>query len=225
MIAFSHLAPDPEATEAIGRALAGVLLPGDVVALEGELGAGKTTFVRAVAAHLGVEPGLVSSPTFVMVNQYPVPQSANASPLRGGQVIHVDAYRLSSTEDLETLGWDRLFDAGGQALGHAAAFIEWPSRIRSALPPHPARVVITQEGPTTRRLDFELPDSWLARPGVEWLRDRAPIRCPKTARWVSPTSPTYPFADAKARDADLFGWFTGSYSSPREIKPEDEEAV
>ena len=119
MISFTHLAPDPEATEAIGRALAGVLLPGDVVALDGELGAGKTTFVRAVAAHLGVEPGLVSSPTFVMVNQYPVPQSANASPLRGGQVIHVDAYRLTGADDLETLGWDRLFDAGGQALGAA----------------------------------------------------------------------------------------------------------
>jgi tRNA threonylcarbamoyl adenosine modification protein YjeE len=202
-----------EYTAAMARGLAALLRPGDVIALSGELGAGKTTFVRALAGALGIDQAMVSSPTFVMVNEYPIPPGT--SPLSRGELIHIDAYRLSGTNDLEPLGWDRLFDAQGRAAGTSAAVIEWPENIAQALPQARAEVRLTATGEQTRELALTIPESWSGRTGSDWLIDREPRVCPVTGRWVPPTAATYPFADARARDADMYRWFTGGYKSSR----------
>lgn len=102
-----------EETEAAGRALARTLAPGAVLLLSGDLGAGKTAFVRGVAAGLGVDPENVTSPTFTLVHEY-----------RGGSVAlaHVDLYRLKPIE-VDDLGLDELVAAGG------IVAIEWPDRL------------------------------------------------------------------------------------------------
>jgi len=100
-------------TAAAGRRLAATLDAGDVVLLCGDLGAGKTAFVRGLAEGLGIDPGLVSSPTFTLIQEY-----------RGGRLPlhHVDLYRLRSIE-VDDLGLDELtLEAGVTA-------IEWPDRL------------------------------------------------------------------------------------------------
>src|SRR5262245_58585040 len=108
-------------TSAVGRDLARALRAGDVVLLHGELGAGKTAFVRGLAEGLGVPPEEVSSPTFTLIQEY-----------RGGRLplFHVDLYRLDDVREIDDLGLDELARAGVMA-------IEWaeklPVQLRRAL--------------------------------------------------------------------------------------------
>jgi tRNA threonylcarbamoyladenosine biosynthesis protein TsaE len=105
-----------EETEALGAELAGALEPGDVVLVEGELGAGKTTFVRGAARRLGVE-SVVTSPTFTIGQRYPAPVP----------VAHVDLYRVASLADEDP---DLLADYLGP---ETIAFVEWPQGQEQAL--------------------------------------------------------------------------------------------
>jgi len=100
-------------TSAVGRALADTLLAGAVVLLTGDLGTGKTTFVRGLAQGLGIDPDEVSSPTFTLVQEY-----------RGGRLplYHVDLYRLTMVE-VDDLGLDEMAVEGG------VIAIEWPDRL------------------------------------------------------------------------------------------------
>ena len=100
-------------TSEVGRALARSLSAGSVVLLSGDLGAGKTAFVRGLADGLGIDPAVVSSPTFTLIQEY-----------RGGRLTlhHVDLYRLRSIE-VDDLGLDELTLAGG------VTAIEWPDRL------------------------------------------------------------------------------------------------
>lgn len=107
-----------ERTVEIGRMIGSLLGAGDIVALNGELGAGKTQMVRGIAEGLGADPRLVSSPTYVMIQEYP-------GRLR---LYHLDAYRIHSADDLESLGWPEIMEA------EAAAAIEWPGRLGDQLP-------------------------------------------------------------------------------------------
>jgi len=86
-------------TASVGRRLASTLVPGSVVLLTGDLGAGKTALVRGLAEGLGVAPGEVSSPTFTLMQEY-----------RGGRIplIHVDLYRLNDAREVDELGLDEL---------------------------------------------------------------------------------------------------------------------
>jgi tRNA threonylcarbamoyl adenosine modification protein YjeE len=204
-------------TAALGHALASLLRPGDVIALEGQLGAGKTTLVRAIAAGLGIDAALVASPTFVLVNQYPIPAGAL------GLLVHIDAYRLGSAEDLEPLGWDQFMSDTG-AKGNAAVIIEWAERIAQALPTDIATIRLAATGAQAREISLALPASWESREGFEHLRDREPTACRVTGRWVAPTSKTYPFIDERSRDADLYQWFTSGYKTTRGPAPGEEAA-
>ncbi len=103
--------PDLEATAQLGQAIAAQLRPGDVVALSGDLGAGKTTLARAVIAAMG-HAGEVPSPSFAIIETYDAP------PLRL-PLVHADFYRLSRPEEVEELGLDD-YRAG------AALLAEWP---------------------------------------------------------------------------------------------------
>ena len=211
MITFTRTCTDEGATAALAAGLADVLAPGDVITLEGDLGAGKTTFTRELATALGVPAGSVSSPTFVIVNIYPVPTRRDGL----ARLVHIDAYRVTSDEYLEPLGWDQLFDANTkQAARDAIAIVEWPGNVAHAMPAENARVHIRirATGQHAREFSLSFPDDFRSRKFAEWLIDRPPIRCPKTTRWTKPTAPTYPFFDKRAQDSDLFGWLTDSYN-------------
>lgn len=134
-----------EQTMRLAERFARVLRAGDVVSLEGELGAGKTCFVRGLARGLGVDSSRVHSPTFVLMNIY--------EPLAPGGVAlaHLDAYRLRDEEDLGPLGFDRV-----RAAGHVIA-IEWSSRIESALPGDRWIVSIEHRSEHERVLRFASP--------------------------------------------------------------------
>lgn len=220
MITITRDSPSPEYSAALARGLADVLQPGDTVLLRGPLGAGKTLITRAIAEGLGVDPRLVSSPTYVVINQYPAPSPSQPNL----QIAHVDAYRLAGGDDLDALGWDRFFDPAGTAHPWVIALIEWPERVEGSLAfgNRTSRITIEPAGPTARRITIELPDAWRDRPGAPQLIEREPITCRVTGKWVAPTSPTYPFADERAKMADLNKWFTGSYTISREINEDNE---
>jgi tRNA threonylcarbamoyladenosine biosynthesis protein TsaE len=111
--------PDLAGTEALGRRLGPLLFPGAVVALVGQLGAGKTHFTRAVAEGLGVRnPAAVTSPTFTLVHEYPARLP----------IYHFDAYRLVTAREFIDLGSDEYFHGGGVCL------VEWADRVPEALP-------------------------------------------------------------------------------------------
>lgn len=128
----------PAQTEQAGRDLAGSLRTGDVVALFGGLGMGKTAFVRGLAAGLGLQAE-VSSPTFALVHEY------------GGNppLVHFDMYRITGWEDLYTTGFFDYLDAG------AILAVEWSENIENALPPHSVRITFEPLGETGRRLTID----------------------------------------------------------------------
>jgi tRNA threonylcarbamoyladenosine biosynthesis protein TsaE len=138
----------PEETRALGEAVAGVLRPGDVVSLTGDLGAGKTTFVQGAAGALGVtEP--VLSPTFTLVREY-----------RGSlPIYHLDVYRLDRIQDVIDLGFEELVDR------RALVFVEWGDAIDALLPSEHLQVeLFIPENGTGRRVEITwYGRSWSAR--------------------------------------------------------------
>ena len=127
----------PEATHMLGERLGRALGPGDVVLLQGDLGAGKTTFVQGVCHGLGVKEW-ANSPTFTLINEY-------TGRLR---VHHCDFYRLEEPEELYTLALDDIVYGSGVTL------IEWPEVALEWLPRDARRVRITRTGPLERRFEI-----------------------------------------------------------------------
>lgn len=199
-----------DATDRLGADLAAVLRAGDVVRLDGEMGAGKTTLVRAIASHLGVHPDGVSSPTFVIMNVYDAGKGRPA-------VAHLDCSRLGSGDDLDAVGFDRVID------GSSIVLLEWGGRVADALPTDTARVSIEPIGEHARLFTIETPDSWAERAGMPGLEMPPDTTCPVTGRQVRGDAPTWPFADERARLADLHGWMTGGYTISRPIEERDLE--
>lgn len=129
--------PNRRATRRLGAAMARSFLPGDVVFLEGSLGAGKTFLVRAIARGLGVPEALpIQSPTFALVHEHPLERGAI------GTLVHADLYRLGEAGELTELGLGE----------HAAAVlcIEWGERFRDALEPSTGSLLVELSGPERR---------------------------------------------------------------------------
>lgn len=224
---FPRISNSDAETRLIGESLGRLLHPGDIILIDGPLGAGKTTFIRAVASGLGLDTAAVASPTFVIAHQY---QQSPSTPLDRPDLIHIDAYRLRGVEDLDSLGWDRLVEqttpAPATGLRGAAMVIEWAERLAGlvpGLPPQstPAHIRIDHVDEHTRQFAFDVPDPWSLRPNFASLHARGTTTCPITGQPVPPDSPTYPFASERARMADLYRWFRGSYNISRDAKDTD----
>ena len=135
-----------EETWALARELAKELKPGDVVCLEGDLGAGKTTFTQGLAAALGVS-GRVTSPTFCIVQEHAaVSSGASAVPL----LVHMDLYRLHGEEDVEAIGWEDYLSRG------ALMVVEWPERAGALIPASARHLVFRHMGEECRRVDIDI---------------------------------------------------------------------
>ncbi|MFI4916400.1 MAG: tRNA (adenosine(37)-N6)-threonylcarbamoyltransferase complex ATPase subunit type 1 TsaE [Phycisphaerales bacterium JB060] len=186
----------PEQTEAWAARLATTLKGGGILALEGDLGAGKTTLVRGLARGLGIDPSRVSSPTFALMNEYEGPALT---------LVHIDAYRMSGPEELAGLGWDRIIDDPSVVIA-----MEWPSRVEGALPPHRTTTITLEHiGDGERAISITPPRGWTT--------------CPTTGKRVPPDSPTWPFIDERAQMADLHGWFAGTHTISRPVDPERDD--
>ena len=144
----------PQETVKAGKRLGILLKAGDVVALTGELGAGKTVFTKGIAAGLGFEDSdSVTSPTYKILNRYE------------GRVIinHLDAYRLAGPGDFSDIGGDDLLG------GDAVCIIEWAQRIKTVLPSHTVSVDIQVLSAAARKLELVIPEK--RRDLAELFRD------------------------------------------------------
>ena len=127
-------------TQAAGAQLAASLPRGSVVALSGDLGAGKTAFVRGLARGLGLQDR-ITSPTFTIVNEY----------LGEMPLFHFDLYRIASEDELFELGWDDYLERGGVVAA------EWSENIAHSLPKNTVHVRIEKTGDHSRRIDIKSP--------------------------------------------------------------------
>lgn len=139
---------DEAAMLALGRRLAPLARIGDVIALEGGLGAGKTTLARGLLEALGLEEE-APSPSFAIVQPYDVPDVRLP-------VAHVDLYRLDGPEDVEELGLD-------DYLSDSLLIIEWPDRLGEGAWPDALRLHIDIQPDGARRLTARVPDAWTER--------------------------------------------------------------
>ena len=136
----------PDATHAFGARFAACLRAGDVVELEGDLGAGKTTRARGILTGLGHQ-GDVASPTFPIV----IPYEHLRLP-----AWHVDLYRIEDPAEVEQLGLD-------EALEEGVLLIEWPERLAGPSWPQALRLVLTRQGEDARALTAKVPPAWGGR--------------------------------------------------------------
>lgn len=154
-------------TLALGELLGKLAPPNTCIALHGNLGAGKTHLTRGIAIGAGVEdPALVSSPTYVLLNIYRESLQAGAKP-----VFHMDAYRITSEEDFEVVGFDELLLSGGIVV------VEWAEKILHLLPPDRLEITLEHTDLEAERLltldaiggsahlAKAIADAWLAKNG------------------------------------------------------------
>jgi tRNA threonylcarbamoyladenosine biosynthesis protein TsaE len=133
---YQFISNDPEQTFKFAKELAKKLHPGDVIALEGDLGAGKTTFTKGLASGLGIKR-TVNSPTFTIIKEY-----QGRIPL-----YHMDVYRVE--DSYEDLGFDEYFEGDGVAV------IEWAHLIKEQLPDSLLTIYLFHEDDHSRRIVFE----------------------------------------------------------------------
>lgn len=141
-VRMKHITYSPDETFELARSFADRLKAGDVLALTGELGAGKTRFVQGLAAGLGVgEKSYVRSPSFTIMNEY-----------GGGRLglYHFDFYRLAREGELRDLGLDEYFESGGVTV------IEWADRFPRALPKQTKEIKFTIIDETTREIEYAI---------------------------------------------------------------------
>ena len=135
---MKYVTNSAEETIEIGKSFAEKLNKGAVVLLSGEMGAGKTVFVKGMAQGLGIK-SLITSPTYAYMNDY------------DGKLYHYDCYRLTSGEDAESLGLTDYFYAGGICV------VEWSENIADVIPNGAIRVTIEKTGETQRSIEIEIP--------------------------------------------------------------------
>ena len=156
----------PLQTLRIGKSLGNLLMPGDVIALVGELGSGKTQLIKGVAAGAGVDKGIsISSPSFTLINEYSGKwersrnrtgiDSAELHPIGRARLTrsripfyHLDLFRLKTEKEAEGLGLEEYFDRGGIMV------VEWADRIPSFLPEEMLRIQVIYTGRNSRSIEI-----------------------------------------------------------------------
>lgn len=138
--------PDLSATAALAARLAPRLRAGDVVLLEGDLGAGKTAFARALLGALGAQ-GEIPSPTFTLVQSYELPEK---------RVFHFDLYRLKRPEEIEEIGFD-------EACADGLVLVEWPEKATSFMPRGALKIRFDMDEKKNRFARLEMPGNWSER--------------------------------------------------------------
>ena len=204
----------PDETVDLGRRLAGVLRPGDVIGLVGPLGAGKTQLTRGLAAGLGANPRQVASPTFILMSEYDAPVP----------VVHIDAYRIQSLADLESIGFTP------ELLKESVTIIEWADRITHDLPPDHLRIELShmeggREIAITGQGSFAQRASEVQRivSGTPQSAIRNPQpKCRTCGKPVAADAPSFPFCSDRCRLVDLNKWFKGEFSLSRPLHEADD---
>lgn len=138
-MAIEQTTRSEEETMEFGRQLAGELGTGDVVCLEGDLGAGKTYLVKGIASAFGVDPSEVTSPSYTLIQEYQgeIP------------IYHFDWYRIESPEEAVEIGTEEYF------YGDGISIIEWPEKIKSLIPDHAIWIRIESLDATTRKFSVD----------------------------------------------------------------------
>jgi len=208
-------------TVALGEALGKLARAGDLIGLVGELGAGKTQFVRGLARGMGLDESAVSSPTFVMIQEY-------GAETDGVALVHIDAYRLSSVDDLESIGWDASsLLAGGEMRQSAVVVIEWADRLKDLLGEDYLLVAFAHEDEHTRLISATCRGSWRDRSASGGLPGGAvsprQSMCPICGAAVQEHAPSYPFCSDRCKTIDLGRWIDGRYFVSRPLEQADLE--
>ena len=228
---FEFESKSVEQTLAIGRAVARTAQAGDVVALIGDLGAGKTQFVRGMAMGLGIEPRRVTSPTFVLIQEYGAPTPD--SPF----LVHIDAFRLQGPEDLRATGWD---GQDNELRRESIVAVEWADRVLPVLGrdrldvqiehvDEGRLVIITPQGHWCDRLPTLLGE--LAAAGVGDRARREPVtagersdrsaHCPVCGKSLRQGRRYAPFCSERCRTIDLGRWLDEKYVISRPLEQQD----
>ncbi len=206
----------PQETIELGRRLAALLRRGDVVALTGPLGAGKTQLARGLAAGLGADPRQVASPTFIMMSEYEAD-----IPL-----VHIDAYRIHSLGDLETIGFTQ------ELVDQSVTVIEWAERIEQDLPPDHLRVELSHRphGREIRLLPMGLMEQRqgeieevISQLREEMAASQEQLSCRTCRKPIASSSPFFPFCSERCRLVDLNRWFGQQYSITRDVNLESND--
>ncbi len=181
---FTLTTPNTEATERLGADIACGLKPGDLILLSGELGAGKTTFSRAMIRQMAEDMELeVPSPTYTICQSYDA-----RIPLH-----HYDLYRLSNLEELDELGWQEQLESG-------CALMEWPQNVFDAMPPDAILISLKEEDENTRTIEISAPPKTLER-----LKRSLDIREFLTLHGHEHSSRKFLTGDASARAYETIG--------------------
>jgi tRNA threonylcarbamoyladenosine biosynthesis protein TsaE len=192
-----------------------------VIALDGELGAGKTRFVRGLAGGLGVAMDAIASPTFVLCVEH---RGSD-----GVRLAHIDAWRIRTADDLGSIGWDELLEDP-----KAVVAIEWASRITDAMPERRIDVRLEHESERERAITIidRRGDALAERvarglsmyeptPTKPNRSDQSQV-CPVCQRPLTENAGSFPFCSSRCRMADLNRWFGGRYTISRPIESNEE---
>lgn len=208
----------PEDTERVGEVIASIEPAPILIAIEGELGAGKTRLVRGLARGLGIDVEDVSSPTFILCCRH---DGQNVS------LAHLDAYRMTGTQELDTIGFDEMLEEE-----HLVMAVEWATRIDDAIPSERIEIRLAHRADTERAI--EIIDTRPCEKARARLLDALTIRC--NARESSLAESNHcpscggsieenearPFCSRRCRLADLGNWLGGRYSISRPMHNDEE---
>lgn len=218
-------------TRAVGQILARHCRAGDLLALTGELGAGKTQLVKGLARGLGLDEHAVASPTFVMVQEYHQKKGEEAAN-PGLVLVHVDAYRVRSLQDLESMGWQpEAWQAGGELRQGAVLALEWADRLGGLLGEDYLQIELSHAATDGREICMIGFASWAQRlrefrgeldrvvqkPQADW----AP--CPVCAKAASVHTAEFPFCSPRCKMIDLGRWLDERYVISRPLEQRDLE--
>ncbi len=202
---IERLTHSAEETMGLAAGLAQGFRGGEFIALCGDLGAGKTCFVRGLARGLRLDARAVSSPTFVIMHEY-----ESAAPDGRPALIHIDAYRLGGAAELEGIGWEEVLERRDAVIA-----LEWPQRVGEALPADRIDVSLEHRGGEERLIRIEARGratiGGALRAGIKAARRP----CPVCRLEVDADSETFPFCSQRCRLADLHRWMGGAYRVSR----------